>query len=101
MKKISFPFYVFVTLAIVIALFVLIHPKASANVVGLEDVQRIERVLVKEGDTLSGIAERYAGQYSHLTSSEYQADIIELNNLSSPYITAGNYIMLPNYVDSH
>ncbi len=73
------------------------NAKVSANTVGLSEVTKIESVLVKKGDTLSDIANKYADQYSQVPAAEYLEQIITLNNLSSEYISAGSYILLPNY----
>ena len=75
------------------------NSKVSANTVGLSEVTKVESVLVKKGDTMSSIAKEYAAQYSHVPVSDYLEQIKSLNNLSSEYITAGSYILLPNYVD--
>lgn len=75
------------------------NSKVSANTVGLSEVTKVESVLVKKGDTLSGIANEYAVRYSHVPVSDYLEQIKSLNALSSEHITAGSYILLPNYVD--
>lgn len=70
---------------------------ASANSGDLNNMKSYESVLIKEGDTLSSLARQYASPKSHFSVHEYQKAIVSLNNLSSEYIKAGNYLLLPNY----
>lgn len=101
MKKKNFSTNILIFMIPVVVLvicFILVsNSKVSANTVGLSDVTKVQSVLVKKGDTLSSIANKYANQYSHIPSAEYLEQIKSLNNLSSEYITAGNYILLPDY----
>lgn len=60
-------------------------------------MQRYESILIRDGDTLSSISADYAEQYSSYSEQIYMQSIIELNDLSSEYIQAGNYILLPVY----
>lgn len=73
------------------------EPEVSAEYGGLEEVSSVESVLVKKGDTVSSIAEKYAAKYSQISVKQYADDIYELNNMTSEHIKAGNYILLPNY----
>ena len=71
--------------------------KVSAGGGSLKDINSVESVLVKKGDTLSALAQEYAPTMSYSTSEVYMQDIIELNGLKSEYIKAGSYILLPKY----
>lgn len=86
-------------LVLIVCFIFFSYSKASADSIGLSEVTKVESVLVKKGDTLSSIASQYANEYSHVPASEYLEQIRRLNNLSSEYITAGNYLLLPNYKD--
>ena len=54
--------------------------------------------ILKEGDTLIAIANENADRFSHVTSKEYMQQIMELNGMNSEHITAGQYILLPDYI---
>ncbi|MCH5252125.1 MAG: LysM peptidoglycan-binding domain-containing protein [Lachnospiraceae bacterium] len=73
-------------------------PRVSADSGDLNTMKNYESVLIREGDTLTSLSEQYAGDRSHFSSQEYMTAIISLNNLSSEYIEAGNYLLLPNYI---
>lgn len=86
-------------LVLVVCFVLFSYSKASADSIGLSEVTKVESVLIKKGDTLSSIASQYSGKFSYVPASEYLEQIRNLNNLSSDYITAGNYLLLPNYKD--
>lgn len=72
--------------------------QVSADSGNLNTMKSYESILVREGDTLTALADRYAGDKSHFSSRQYMTAIISLNNLSSEYIEAGQYLLLPNYL---
>lgn len=69
--------------------FVLIH-KVSVP-------QDIIEVTVVEGDTLSQLAERYAGD---VPAEKWIREVATLNNLSDSAIIAGEDLKLPDYLKS-
>ena len=75
--------------------FVLFYSNVSAESGDLIDVRGYEQVLIHPGDTLDGLAKKYAGLYSHISPSEYKNQIIQLNDLDSDYIREGIYLMMP------
>jgi cell division protein YceG involved in septum cleavage len=91
--------FVVPTLVMVLCFCLFYQPHVSANTGNLGEVSKVESVLIKKGDTLSAIAEKYAPEMSHVSPEEYQKQIVALNNLNSEYIQAGHYILLPNYRD--
>ena len=70
---------------------------ASAEAGDMNVMKSYDTVLIKDGDTLSSVAASYADSYSHFSEEDYQEAIISLNNLSSEYIQAGSYLLLPQY----
>ena len=74
---------------------ILFTTRAFADSGDLSDIQGYEQVLIRPGDTLDSLAYRYAGNYSHLSVSEYKNQIILLNDLESEYIREGVYLMMP------
>lgn len=87
-----------VTLCILFSLFLLMKIPASADSGSYTELKRYETCLIRQGDTLSSIASKHAGRLSHVTAEEYMDRIMELNNMDSEYITAGHYILLPDYI---
>jgi hypothetical protein len=87
-----------ITIAFVILFLCMMKIPASAGTGFYTELKRYETCLVREGDTLSSIAEENAGRLSHVTIHEYMQCIMKLNNMKSEYITAGNYILLPDYI---
>lgn len=85
------------TLFFLLLFFFLFGSHVSAEAGNLNDMKGYETVLIKEGDTLSSVAATYADEYSYFTEDEYREAVITLNNLSSEYIQAGNYLLLPQY----
>ena len=75
--------------------FILFYSNASADSGDLLDIRGYEQVLIHSGDTLDGLAKKYAGIYSHISPSEYKNQIIQLNDLDSDYIREGIYLMMP------
>lgn len=69
----------------------------SADAGDLNDMKSYESVLVRDGDTITSLADNYVKEYSHFTKSEYVEAIVSLNNLSSEYIQSGSYLLLPRY----
>lgn len=97
-KKNIFPLLLLpATIIMLFIFFILLGNHAAAEEGNSNQIQRYESVLIKDGDTLSSIADTYARQYSHYSQQTYMEAVIDLNNLSSEYIDAGNYILLPIY----
>ena len=71
---------------------------ATADSGSYTELKRYETCLIKEGDTLIAIANENADRFSHVTSKEYMQQIMELNGMNSEHITAGQYILLPDYI---
>lgn len=71
--------------------------RVSADAGDLNTMKSYESVLVREGDTISSLADSYAKEYSHLTKEDYVEAIVSLNNLSSEYIQSGSYLLMPRY----
>ena len=97
-KKTSFSFLLIpATIIMLFVFFILFGNHAAAEEGDLNQIQRYESILIKDGDTLSSISNMYAKKFSHYTQQTYMEAIIDLNNLSSEYIHSGNYILLPVY----
>lgn len=86
------------TLLLIMFFFVAGGADASASSGDLNNMKNYESVLIKDGDTLSSIAERYASDMSHFSVPEYLEAIVSLNNLTSDYIVAGHYLLLPKFI---
>lgn len=71
--------------------------RVSADAGDLNTMKSYESVLVREGDTISSLADSYVKEYSHFTKREYVKAIVDLNQLSSEYIQSGSYLLLPRY----
>ncbi|VDG97586.1 cell division suppressor protein YneA [Lysinibacillus sphaericus] len=69
--------------------FVLIHK--------LSVPQDIIEVTILEGDTLSQLAERYAGE---VPTDRWIREVATLNNLTDSAIIAGEELKLPSYFES-
>lgn len=74
--------------------------RASADSGDIAGIHGYEQILVRPGDTLDGLAANYAPKHSHISASEYKAQIIRLNNLASDYLREGVYLMMPICSDS-
>ena len=85
------------TLLLLFIFFLLFCSHAAADAGDLDAMKGYESVLVRDGDTLCSLATAYADDYSHFTDREYMDAIVSLNHLSSEYIHAGDYILLPRY----
>ena len=97
MKNNKLILFVPITIIMLVIFFLLLGNHSTAEAGDLNDMRVYESVLIKEGDTLTDIASRYAKEYSHFSSNEYMNAIVSLNSLSSEYIRAGEYILLPKY----
>lgn len=87
-----------VTFFMLLFFFFLFSGKSvSADAGNLNDMKSYESVLVRDGDTISSLADCYAEKYSHFSKKEYIEAIVSLNNLSSEYIQSGSYLLLPQY----
>lgn len=87
-----------VTLFMLLFFFFLFSGKSvSADAGNLNQMKSYESVLVREGDTISSLADCYAKEYSHFSKKEYIEAIVSLNDLSSEYIQSGRYLLLPQY----
>ena len=93
------PILIIPTIILILYFCISFRSPVSAEYGGLKEICRVESVLVKKGDTITAIAQRYAPEYSYISAKQYMEDILELNNMSSEYIQAGNYILLPIYVN--
>ena len=91
------PAFIVFTSVLVICFWMIHRSQASANTISLAEVTKVESILVKQGDTLSSLAKKYAPEKSHITAEEYMQQMICLNNLKSDTIRAGHYIIIPNY----
>ena len=83
-----------------IALFIVIFflafgSRSEADCGDLNSIRGYERVLVRPGDTLDGLSSLYSSEYSHVSVYEYKSQIIRLNGLSSEYLKAGVYLLMP------
>jgi hypothetical protein len=87
-----------ITIAFLVVFITVMRVPASADSGSYTEMKRYETCLIREGDTLSAIAEVNASRLSHITVDEYIQRIMELNNMDSEYITAGHYILLPDYI---
>lgn len=86
-----------ITLVLFIIFFLLLGNQATAEAGNLNEMKGYESVLIKDGDTLTTIADTYAKEYSHYTNSEYLDAIVSLNSLSTEHIQSGGYLLLPKY----
>ena len=75
--------------------FLILGTRASADSGDISGIHGYEQILVRPGDTLDGLAANYAPKHSHISASEYKAQIIRLNNLASDYLREGVYLMMP------
>lgn len=73
------------------------RPKVVAGTDSLNQAVNYEKILIIDGDTLSGIVSKYTEKNSNLTEKQYKEDIIILNSLESDYLYAGDYLFLPVY----
>ncbi len=80
--------------------FLIFGTRASADSGDIAGIHGYEQILVRPGDTLDGLAANYAPKHSHISASEYKAQIIRLNNLASDYLREGVYLMMPICSDS-
>ena len=83
---------------VLIVFFCFMRVPATADSGSYTELKRYETCLIKEGDTLIAIANENADRFSHVTSKEYMQQIMELNGMNSEHITAGQYILLPDYI---
>lgn len=88
-----------ITVFFSVVFFCMLIVPASADTGSYTDLKSYESYLIKEGDTLSSIAASHAGRLSHVTAKEYVNEIMRLNNIESEYITAGEYLLLPDFID--
>ena len=86
-----------ITLLFLFIFFLLLGNHATAEAGKLNEMKGYEAVLIKEGDTLTAIANTYANEYSHFTDKEYLNAIVSLNSLSTEHLQSGNYLLLPKY----
>ena len=93
-KVICFLLPVFIMLG---CFFFAFNTPVSADAGGLSHVSKVESVLVRKGDTLSSLAGYYGARYSHVSRGEYLDQIRQLNDMDSDYITAGSYLLVPDY----
>ncbi len=91
------PYFIPAIIFLLIAVSFAFSNHATAEEGDLNNMTSYESVLIRDGDTLSSIAETYADVYSHDSSHEYMNAIMSLNNLSSEHINSGTYILLPRY----
>ncbi len=98
-KKIIYrlPVLIIPTIILILYFCISFNSHVSAEYGGLNDISSVESVLVRKGDTVTSIAERYAQEYSYISVRQYMKDILDLNNMNSDHIQAGNYILLPIY----
>ena len=92
--------YVFIpaTLILFLAFFLLFANSASAGSDrATDELTGYKSILIHSGDTLGGIADRYAKEYSFVSSKEYMECIVKINGLESEYIKEGVYLLLPTY----
>lgn len=91
------PVLIIPTIILILYFCISFDAHVSAEYGGLNDISSVESILVRKGDTVTSIAERYAQEYSYISAKQYMKDILELNNMNSERIEAGNYILLPIY----
>lgn len=97
-KRTISPFVlVFAVIIMLFVFFLLFSSRASAGEGDLNQIQRYESVLIKDGDTLSSLSHTYADQYSHYTNETYLEAVMQLNDLSSEHIHSGDYLLMPVY----
>ena len=85
------------TFLLLLIFFLILGDSVSAESGDINEMKSYDTVLLKDGDTLSSVAASYAREYSYLSEEDYQEAIITLNNLSSEYVQAGSYLLLPQY----
>ncbi|MCH5266598.1 MAG: LysM peptidoglycan-binding domain-containing protein [Lachnospiraceae bacterium] len=78
--------------------FLFFSSPVSADSGRLHEMKGYESVLIRDGDTLSSLAYSYAPVKSHMSENEYLAAVISLNNMSSEYIRAGEYLLIPDFL---
>ncbi|PYI55985.1 LexA family transcriptional regulator [Paenibacillus flagellatus] len=71
----------------------LVHSWSGEDQVQAASVQAKEQVIVKPGDTLWTISERYAPEGEDIR--RYIADLKKANGLSTSALTAGQVLVLP------
>lgn len=89
--------FLIATLLLIICFCLFFSSRVSADSETSGYINSVESVLVKKGETLTSIAQKYAPDYSRVSAKEYTEHIRVLNNMDSEYIQAGHYILLPNY----
>ena len=85
------------TFLLLLIFFLILGDSVSAESGDINEMKSYDTVLLKDGDTLSSVAASYAREYSYFSEEDYQEAIITLNNLSSEYVQAGSYLLLPQY----
>ncbi len=91
-------FLAILTLVLIILFSLIMRTSVSADTGSSAEIKSYETCLIRQGDTLSSIAEDNAGRLSHFTRDEYIQQLMEFNNINSEHIKAGQYILLPNYI---
>ena len=91
------PILIIPTIILFLYFCITLKSNVSAEYGGLNNISRVESVLIRRGDTVTAIAEKYAPEYSYISAKQYMKDIMELNNMNSEHIQAGKYILLPIY----
>ena len=72
----SLSFIPFAILFLLILFILLFGSQATAETGDHYEIKGYESVLIKDGDTLTSIANTYANSYSHYNSSEYREAIV-------------------------
>ena len=88
---------VFMTALFLLVLFILPERTAAAGDTSSSRYQ-ITSVLIEEGDSLWSLAsEYYTEEFSSVPA--YLTEIKRMNGISSDTLYAGNYILIPQYVE--
>ena len=54
-------------------------------------------IQIEPGDTLWGLADRYADQEHYASRDQYITEVMIMNHMSSEDLSAGSYLILPYY----
>ncbi|MDW0109146.1 cell division suppressor protein YneA [Sporosarcina aquimarina] len=80
----------------IIAAFILFAVLTFVLIQKLSVPQDYVEVTIIEGDTLTHLAERYAGD---MPSEQWMREVSALNNLNGSVIVAGDDLKLPAYIE--
>lgn len=88
-----------ITIMLVLGFALSYHALLSHASTELEDItyKYFTSIQIEPGDTLWGLADRYADREHYASRDQYIEEVMTMNHLSGEELSAGSYLILPYY----